>query len=112
MVAKERARNSRNYEICHLDEAFEPRIVLDVKSVELDTVSPRERVRLEEVLDLVIVNVQGEYLVWRLRHQFLAKVRANEASGSNHAYRYRLYWPPVQIHSRCHLKRYQFSVIF
>lgn len=62
-------------QICHLDEAFKPGVVLDVESVELDAIRPGMRTRgLEEVLDLVVVDVEGQHLVRCLRHQLLAQV--------------------------------------
>lgn len=36
----------------------------------------------------------------RLRHELLAEVGPDEASGADHAYRHRLYRAPVQIYSR------------
>lgn len=63
-----------NYEICHLDETFEARIVFDVEAVEGDATGPRQRIGFEKVLDLVIVNVQGENRVRGFVHEFLAEV--------------------------------------
>lgn len=54
---------SNYYQICHLDETFEPRIVFDVEAVEVNATVPRERVGFQEVFDLVVVDIQGEDLV-------------------------------------------------
>lgn len=87
-------------QICNLDEAFEARVVLDVESVELDSIGPLVRVRLKEMLDLVVVDVESQNLVRGFGHELLAEVRPNETSGSDHAYRQCLYRLPVQIYSR------------
>lgn len=89
-----------NYEICHLDETFEARIVFDVEAVEGDATGPRQRIGFQKVLDLVIVNVQGENRVRGFVHEFLAEVRADEPTGTDHADRDRLDGVTVQIHSR------------
>jgi len=89
-----------NYEICHLDETFEARIVLDVEAVEGDATGPRESLGFEKVLNLVIVDVQGENRVRGFGHEFLAEVRAYEPTGTDHADRERLDGFSVQIHSR------------
>ena len=65
--------------------------MLDVEAVELDSARPWLGFGLQEVLDLVTVNVQGEDLVGRLRHELLAEVGANEATGADHADSHWLY---------------------
>lgn len=88
-------------QICHLDEAFEAGVVLDVEAVELDAIGPWMGAGgLEKVLDLVVVDVDGQHGVRTLGHQLLAKVGANEASSTDHAYRHRLYRISVQIYPR------------
>lgn len=74
--------------------------MLDVEAVELDAVGPGEGAGLEEVLDLVAVDVEGQHPVRRLRHELLAEVGADEAAGADHADRQRLDRPPVQIYPR------------
>ena len=74
--------------------------MLDVDAVELDAIGPGERVGLEEVLDLVVVDVEGKHLVRRLRHDLLAEVGPDEPSRADHAYGQWLYRVPVQIYSR------------
>nr|GLL31155.1 hypothetical protein B296_00053470 [Ipomoea trifida] len=99
------SKSERNYQICHLDEAFKARVVLDVEAVKLDAIGPgMGGGGLEEVLDLVIVHVHRENRVLRLRHQLLAEVGPYEPSGANHTYLNRLYRIPVQIYSRCHFR--------
>lgn len=93
-------RGEVDRQICHLDEAFEARVVLDVDAVELDAAGPGEGLGLEEVPDLVVVDVEGEHLVRRLRHQLLAQMGADEAPRADHAYGHRRDRPPVQIYSR------------
>lgn len=63
-MLKNRQENKKRenglYQICHLDEAFEARVLLDVESVELDSIGPWMRVfGLKKVLDLVIIDVQS-----------------------------------------------------
>ncbi|RRT44053.1 hypothetical protein B296_00053470 [Ensete ventricosum] len=101
-------------QIGHLDEALEPGVVLDVEAVELDPAIPgvagllslRSRRRIEEVLDLVAVDVDGQNRVRRLRHQLLAEVGSNEPPGPDHADRHRPNRAPVKIQppSTCHLR--------
>lgn len=98
---------TKNYQICHLDKAFEARIVLNVESVELDPVGPSSRLRLKQVLDLVIINIERQNLVRCLEENLLAEVRADETSGTDHAYCHRLYRPPVQIQSHGCLRHFR-----
>jgi hypothetical protein len=82
--------------------------VLDVEAVELDAIGPGVRPRgLQEVFDLVVVDVQGQHLVRRLRYQLFAQVRPYEPPGTDHAYRHRLYRLPVQIYPR---RRHSYSL--
>lgn len=74
--------------------------MLDVEAMELDARGPRERVGFQEVFDLVIVDIQGEDTVRGLRHELLAEVGPNEATGANHANGDGLYGVPIQIYSR------------
>ena len=103
-----RRERSGTNQIWHLDEAFEARVVLDVQAVELDAIGPRVSARgLEKVLDLVAVDIETQHLVRRLRHELFAEVGANEATSSDHAYRQRLDWFPVQIYPRRHFSLFE-----
>jgi len=73
--------------------------MLDIDTVELNTISPRKIGRFKKVLDLVIVNVDSEDLVRSFGHELLAKVRADESAGADHADSYRLYRISVEIYS-------------
>ena len=98
--SKSNARNRNEgitNQICHLDESFEPRIVLDVDAVKLNAIGPRMRSRLEKVPDLVIVDINGQDLVHRLSHELLTEVRSDESSSADHANRHRLDGVSVQI---------------
>lgn len=102
-----RERSGTN-QIWHLDEAFEARVVLDVEAVELNAIGPRVSPRgLEKVLDLVAVDIETQHLVRRLRHELFAEVGANETTSSDHAYRQRLDWFPVQIYPRRHFSLFE-----
>ena len=100
------------YQIRHLDEALEPGILLDVESVEGDSTSPWKVVGLQEVLDLVVVNIQSQHLVRRLRHQLLAQVRPYEPSRTDHADRQWPYRVPIQIHTHSRRSHCSFFVCF
>jgi len=89
-----------NSEICHLDEAFEARVVFDVEAVEGDAAGPGGIGGFEEVFDLVVVDVEGEDGVRGFGHELLAEMRAYEAASADHADRKCLHGVPVQIHSR------------
>ena len=89
----------RFYQIRHLDEPLEPRVMLDVDAMELDPLGPLRGIRLEQVLDLVVVDVEREDLVRSLVQELLAEVRADETAGADHADRDRLDRLPVQIQS-------------
>lgn len=95
----------RVYEIGHLDEAFEAGVVLDVEAGEGDAAVPWEAGGLEQVLDLVAVDVDGDDLVRGLGQQLLAEVGADEAAGADHADRHRRYRVPVQIYTCRHRRR-------
>ena len=85
--------------------------MLDVEAVELDAIGPRMTVGwLQKMLDLVIVHVKSQDLVRRLRHQLLAEVGPDEASGADHAYRHRLYRLAVQIYSRRRGRHFSLSL--
>lgn len=73
--------------------------MLDVDTMKLDPTGPFNRIRLEQVLNLIVVDVESEHVMRSLVHQLLAEVRADEASGANHAYRERLNRPAIQIQS-------------
>ena len=76
--------------------------------MELDAIGPRVSARgLEKVLDLVAVDIETQHLVRRLRHELFAEVGANEATSSDHAYRQRLDWFPVQIYPRRHFSLFE-----
>lgn len=108
IAEKARERERESDQIRHLDQSFESGIVLDVEAVELDAIGPGVRPRgLQEVFDLVVVDVQGQHLVRRLRYQLLAQVRPYEPPGTDHAYRHCLYRLPVQIYPR---HRHSYSV--
>uniref|UniRef100_A0A7C8YV23 Uncharacterized protein n=1 Tax=Opuntia streptacantha TaxID=393608 RepID=A0A7C8YV23_OPUST len=99
VVSRSTDRRQINRQIRHLDEAFKARIMLDIDTVELNTLSPRKIGRFKKVLDLVIVNVDSEDLVRSFGHELLAKVRADESAGADHADSYRLYRISVEIYS-------------
>ena len=86
--------------------------MLDVESVELDSISPWEGIWLKEVLDLVIVDVESQNLVRGFSHELLTEVRTDETSSSNHTYRQWLYLIPVQIYSRCYRRRHFRFLLF
>ena len=73
--------------------------MLDVDAMELDPLGPLGGIRLEQVLDLVVVDVEGQHLVRSLVQELLAEVRADETAGADHADRKRLDRLPVQIQS-------------
>lgn len=73
--------------------------MLDVDTVELNTISPRKIGRFEKVLDLVIVDVDSKDLVRSFRHELLAKVRTDESARADHANSNRLYRLSVEIYS-------------
>ena len=73
--------------------------MLDVDAMKLDPLGPLGSIRVEQVLDLVVVDVEREDLVRSLVHELLAEVRADESAGADHAYRQRLDRPAVQIQS-------------
>lgn len=88
-------------QIRHLNQAFEPRVILYVQAVELDSIGPRVAVRwLQQMPDLVVVDIERQNLVRRLRHNLLTEMGANETAGTDHANRHGLDRLPVQIHPR------------
>lgn len=88
-------------QIRHLDQAFEPRVILYVQAVELDSIGPRVTVRwLQQMPDLVVVDIERQNLVRCLRQKLLTEMRPNETAGTDHANRHGLDRLPVQIHLR------------
>ena len=73
--------------------------MLDVDAMKLDPLGPLGSIRVEQVLDLVVVDVEREDLVRSLGQELLAEVRADETSGADHADREGLDRLSVQIQS-------------
>jgi len=73
--------------------------MLDVDTMKLNAIGPRERSRFEKMPDLVIVDIHGENLVRSFGHELLAEVRADESTSADHANGDRLYRVAIKIHS-------------
>ena len=87
------------YHVRDLDEALKARVMLDVDSMELNAFAPWLR-GFKQVLDLVAVDINGEHCMLSFPHQFLAEVRSDESTSSDHTDGERRNGVPVKVETR------------
>lgn len=85
MSNKKKKESQKSNQICHANEALKPGIILDIETVELNTIGPGKRIGLKKVLNLVIINIKSKHLVRCFSHKLLTEVRTNEPTSANHA---------------------------